>query len=156
MQNPLCPSPSSNAVTHIATTSEHPFSFFVFLCSSLPLLCLCPFFLLYWQYQEPVSRHFSPPFPSPLFPYAARRNPFLKPVTLFWHLKQSRLKLVLRKQGIQWLSLDKTLASTSCWWPFRLNFCSSVRVARPWLVGRNVPRVGLLCILCVFSSVSNV
>lgn len=82
MQNTLCPSPGSNAVTHIATTSEHPFSFFVFLRSSRPLLCLCPFFLLYWQYQGPVSKHLSPPFTSPLFPYAARRNPFLKPVTV--------------------------------------------------------------------------
>jgi len=61
MQTNVCPFPGSNAVTHIATTYEHLFSFFVFLRSSLPALCLCPFF--FWigntkcQYQ--TTFHFT-------------------------------------------------------------------------------------------------
>lgn len=75
--------------------------------------------------------------------------------SLFWHLKQSRLKLVMRKQGIQWLSLDKTITSMSYWWPCRLTYARVLE----WLIcnlWKDRSRVGLLCVLCVFSSVSNV
>lgn len=84
-QNNVRPFPGSNAVTHIATMSEQMFSFFVFLRSSLPLLCLCPFFYSFVLAMPNASiktPFTSPPFTSHLFSYAARRNPFLKPVTL--------------------------------------------------------------------------
>lgn len=130
MQNNVCPSPGSNAVTHIATMSEHLFSFFVFLHPSLHLLCPCPFFLLYWQYQVPVSKHLS--FTSIYITFVSlcsQKKPLPEASdSLFWHLKQSRLKLVLRKQGIQWLSLDKTITSTSYWWPFRPTYARVVHL----------------------------
>lgn len=71
--------------------------------------------------------------------------------SLFWHRKQSRLKLVLRKQGIRWLSLDKTITSTSYWWPFRLTYARALE----WFIC-NLQKEMCPELVCCVSSVCSV
>lgn len=129
-------------------------SFSVLLCLSYVFVLFC-FYVGNSKCQYQITFHFTSIYIT-FVSLCSQKKPLPEASdSLFWHLKQSRLKLVLRKEGIQWLPLDKTITSTSYWWTFRLTYARVLE----WLIcnlQKDVSRVGLLCILCVFSSVSNV
>lgn len=101
------------------------------------LLCLSCVFVLYFSFvlatpSVPVWKHLSLHFHFHhlCFPCSQQKPLSEASNSLFWHLEQSRLKLVLRKQGIQWLSLDKTITWTSYRWPFRPTYARVLE----WLI----------------------